>query len=174
MEGMSIPLKINPLMLERASAAAESATTIDELRCAQAILLPALLGATLAQTASALGVGHATVSRLRVAFQKNTLTPDIETAREWGGRRNAWMSLEEERAFLEPWLKLAIAGNLLVVSPLRAALAERIGQPVKASLIYRMLARHGWRKVAPDTRHPKSNPAAQEDWKKNSRKCWRP
>ena len=84
------------------------------------------------------------------------------------------MTLEEERAFLDPWLKLALAGSLLVVSPLRAALAERVGQPIKASLIYRMLARHGWRKVAPDTRHPKSNPAAQEDWKKNSRKRWLP
>jgi hypothetical protein len=30
-----------------------------------------------------------------------------------------------------------------------------------------MLARHDWRKVAPDTRHPKSDPQAQQDWKKN-------
>jgi len=84
------------------------------------------------------------------------------------------MTLVEEREFLEPWLELAKSGNVLVVSPLRAALAERVGQPVKASLIYRMLARHGWRKVAPDTRHPKSSPAAQEAWKKNSQKHWQP
>jgi len=174
MVGMSNPLKIEPLMLERAHAAAAGATTIEELRCAQAILLPALLGATLAQTAAALGVGHATVSRLRAAYQKQADTPDLGPARAWGGRRHAWLTWDEERAFLEPWLKLARAGSLLVVSPLRAALAARVGQPVKASLIYRLLARHGWRKVAPDTRHPKSNPAAQEDWKKNSRRHWRP
>lgn len=172
--GMSIQLKITPLMLERARLAAEGATTIDELRRAQAILIPALLGATLAQTASALGVGHATVSRLRAAFQKEAEIPDTKPSRGWGGRRSAWMTLDEERAFLEPWLKLALAGSLLVVSPLRAALAERVGAPIKASLVYRLLARHGWRKVAPDTRHPKSNPAAQADWKKNSRRCWRP
>jgi hypothetical protein len=35
-----------------------------------------------------------------------------------------------------------------------------------------MLARHGWRKVAPDTRHPKSAPLVQEEWKKNSPKHW--
>jgi hypothetical protein len=29
-----------------------------------------------------------------------------------------------------------------------------------------MLARHGWRKVAPDTRHPKCNAQVQEEWKK--------
>jgi hypothetical protein len=45
---------------------------------------------------------------------------------------------------------------------------------VAASVVYRMLARHGWRKVAPDTRHPKSDPIAQEDWKKNFPKRWRP
>jgi transposase len=84
------------------------------------------------------------------------------------------MTWDEEREFLAPWLKLATSGNLLVVSPVRAALAERVGQPVKASLVYRMLARHGWRKVAPDTRHPKSSPVAQADWKKNSRRRWRP
>ena len=38
----------------------------------------------------------------------------------------------------------------------------------------RLLARHGWRKVAPDTRHPKSDPLAQEQWKKNSPTCWMP
>jgi hypothetical protein len=32
--------------------------------------------------------------------------------------------------------------------------------------VYRLLERHGWRKVAPDTHHPKSDPAAQEEWKK--------
>ena len=84
------------------------------------------------------------------------------------------MTREEEQAFLEPWLKLASTGSLRVVSPLRAALAQRVGHPVKASLIYRLLARHGWRKVAPDTRPPKSSSAAQADWKNNSPKCWQP
>ena len=41
-----------------------------------------------------------------------------------------------------------------------------LGRPVAASVVWRLLARHGWRKVAPDTRHPKSDPAAQEAWKK--------
>ena len=64
--------------------------------------------------------------------------------------------------------------GVLVLSPLRAALAQKLGRPVKTSVIYRLVARHGWRKVAPDTRHPKSEPKVQADWKKNSRKIWRP
>jgi transposase len=81
---------------------------------------------------------------------------------------------EEEDDFLKPWLEGAATGNLVVVSPIRAALAQRLGQPVKPSVVYRLLARHGWRKVAPDTRHPKSKPEVQEAWKKNSPKCWKP
>jgi transposase len=84
------------------------------------------------------------------------------------------MSEQEERDFLEPWAKLAREGRVLVLSPIRAALAQRLGRPVPASVVYRLLERHGWRKVAPDTRHPKSDPTVQEAWKKNSPRIWLP
>lgn len=45
--------------------------------------------------------------------------------------------------------------------PIHAAYEERIGCQVAASTVYRMLARHGWRKVAPDTGHPKRDAQAQ-------------
>jgi transposase len=84
------------------------------------------------------------------------------------------MSSEEENAFLQPWLEQAASGGMVVVSPIRAALAQHLKKPIAASVVYKLLARHGWRKVAPDTRHPKSDPKVQEDWKKNSRKIWQP
>jgi transposase len=83
------------------------------------------------------------------------------------------MTPEEEKEFLAPWTQAAVNGTLVVVSPIRAALAQRLGQTVKASVVYRMLSRHGWRKVAPDTRHPKSDLAVQEAWKKNSPMSWK-
>jgi len=95
-------------------------------------------------------------------------------AAKLGGRRRALLSPEQERAFLAPWVEASKAGGVLVVSPMRAALAQQLGQPVAASVVYRLLARHGWRKVAPDTRHPKSDPKVQEDWKKNCPKHWLP
>ncbi len=106
-------------VIECAKAAADSATTLRELRLAQAILLPAVLGATIAQTAEVLGVGHATVSRLHAAFRTSDGVQASAAKSNWGGRRHCWMTLEEEKEFL---------------------------------------AHHGWRKVAPDTRHPKSDP----------------
>ncbi len=84
------------------------------------------------------------------------------------------MSWDEEVEFLRPWTDLAQKGQVLVVSPIRAALAQHLKRPVSASFAYRLLDRHGWRKLAPDTRHPKSDIEVQEAWKKNSRKTWLP
>jgi transposase len=161
-------------LVAQAQALTIEAKTLDELRCAQAVLLPVLLDASLEQTAAALGVGRATVARYQARMRKRLAEPGDSAAPKWGGRRHAWMGVDEERNFLAPWAKLSEDGGMLVVSPLRAALSQRLGRPVAASVVYRMLARHGWRKVAPDTRHPKSDPIAQEDWKKNSPKRWRP
>lgn len=169
---MSRPRRIEPHVVKQAEATAGNATSLESLRQCQAVLLPALFGATLEQTAGVLGVSRATVPRLQAAFRRQQ-SASKTSVRNWGGRRQFLLSEEEEAEFLKPWLKSAAAGSLVVVSPLRAALAQRLGQPVKPSVVYRLLARHGWRKVAPDTRHPKSQPEVQEAWKKNSRKSWR-
>jgi len=170
---MARPRRIDPLIVEQAQLIAATTTSVEALRQCQAVLMPALFGATLEQTATVLGVGRATVARLQAAFRKPRPTLP-RPARNWGGRRHSLLTPEEEDAFLKPWLESAATGNLVVVSPIRAALAQRLGKPVKPSVVYRLLARHGWRKVAPDTRHPKSKPEVQEEWKKNSPLCWKP
>ena len=170
---MARPRRINPLIVKRAQMTAAASTSVESLRQCQAVLLPALFGATLEQTANVLGVGRATVARLQAAFRTHRSAVP-RAARNWGGRRKSLLTQKEEDAFLKPWLERAATGNLVVVSPIRAALAQRLGQPVKPSVVYRLLARHGWRKVAPDTRHPKSKPEVQEAWKKNSLPCWKP
>ena len=168
---MSRPRTIDAELVKQAAEMAKSATDVETLRRAQAVLLPALLNATLEQTAAALGVGRATVHRLRKRCR--CADPGVPGATR-GGRRRGSLSVAQEREFLEPWAKLSGEGGVLVVAPIRAALAQRLGRPVAASVVYRLLARHGWRKVAPDTRHPKSDPQRQEDWKKNCPRHWRP
>jgi len=160
-------------LVEKAQEIAASATDLRQLRAAQAVLLPALMGATLEQTAAALGVGRATVPRLQARLREE-LRSGGPPSKRWGGRRRESMSFAEEQAFLAPWEEQAKAGGVLVVSAIRAALAQRLGRAVVASVVYRLLERHGWRKVAPDTRHPKSDPQLQEEWKKNSRRRWQP
>jgi transposase len=168
---MARPRRIDKGLVAKARQRVTRATDVEQLRAAQAVLLPAVASATLEQTATILGVGRATVARLQQRFRQS-LGPAARP--RWGGRRKALLSLEQEAEFLAPWAEQAKEAGVLVLSPIRAALAQRLGRPVATSVVWRLLARHGWRKVAPDTRPPKSDPAAQEAWKKNSPKCWVP
>jgi transposase len=170
---MSRPRRIDPKLVAQARVGVARATDLNDLRAAQAILLPALARTTLEETAALLGVGRATVPRLQQRFREGR-NPPWSAPKRWGGRRRALMTLEEERAFLAPWVEQARSAGVLVVSPLRAALAEHLGRKVAASVVYRLLARHGWRRVAPDTQHPQHDPVAQAAWKKNSRTRWQP
>src|ERR1035438_3820050 len=82
--GMARPRRIDPLVVKRAQLTAAATTSVESLRQCQAVLLPALFGATLEQTAAVLGVGRATVARLQAAFRKNpSARPTL--ARNWGG-----------------------------------------------------------------------------------------
>jgi transposase len=83
-----------------------------------------------------------------------------------GNHRN--LSYAEEQVFLSPFLAAAEKGQLLIVSDIHRAYEELLGRSVPNSTIYRLLARHNWRKVMPRPRHPKANPEEQEAYKKNS------
>jgi hypothetical protein len=80
------------------------------------------------------------------------------------------MTVQEERDFLAPFLESAAVGGVLVVGEIKAALDKRLGREVALASAYNLLHRHNWRKLAPDKRHPKSDPLAQQEWKKNSQK----
>ena len=170
---MARPRQIDQDLVTKARVAVAEANDCDQLRAAQAVLLPAVANTTLEQTAALLGVGRASVTRLQRRFREGLQF--ARGPRNWGGRRRGLMTAKEEEAFLAPWAEQAREAGMIVVSPLRAALAEKLGRKkVTHSVVYRLLTRHGWRKVAPDTRHPKSDAAAQDEWKKNFRKRWQP
>ena len=82
-----------------------------------------------------------------------------------GNHRN--LSYAEEKALLEPFLREAEKGQILIVSDIHKAYEGAIGHTVPPSTVYRMLDRHNWRKVMPRPRHPKANPEEQETYKKN-------
>jgi transposase len=171
---MARPRRTDEQLIESARQIVRQTEDIREFREALAVLLPAELNATLEQTARVLGVGRATVPRLQSACRQRGDASD-SIRKSWGGRRRELMSEEEEKEFLQPWAEQAQTGRVVVSSPIRAALAQRLGrEKVAASVVHRLLKRHGWRKVAPDTRHPKSDPQIQQEWKKNFRKIWRP
>ena len=148
----------------------DNAKTVADFRKALAVILAVELGLDADQAADILGTSRRTVFRHRSAIRKQDDTPK----RSWGGRRCCCMSIEEERAFLSPWEVKAAEGGVLCVPPIHAALVQRLGHDTPLSTTYRLLARHGWRKVQPDTKHPKSDPARQDEFKKNCPKQWLP
>jgi len=83
----------------------------------------------------------------------------------WGGRRRQNLSIQEEAQFLAEGIEKAKEDGVLVVPPIHAALEKRLGKAIAASTVYRMLARHGWHKVEPDTCHPKCDVEAQQEFK---------
>lgn len=164
---MSRPASGDEEVLKRAREAIATAQTVEQLRQAQAVLLPLDYTMSLADTAQVIGVSQSWVCQLRRRFMRGHVAgaPD---APKPGGRKRQNMSLEEEREFLAPFFEQAATGGVLVVGQIKAALDKRLGREVALASAYNLLHRHGWRKLAPDKRHPQSDPVAQQEWKKNS------
>jgi len=145
------------------------AETVDELRQAQAVVLPLAHGLSLEQTAQVIGRSVEWTCRLRNRFLAGETVGDGQRQRP-GGRRRQNLSIEGEYAILAPFLERARSGGILVVPQIKAELERALGRRMALSSVYNLLHRHGWRKLAPDKRHPQSDPVAQEAWKKNSPK----
>jgi len=157
---------ISDVEVAKALLLRERAKSASELRKALSVLLIAELGLDSDKAAEILGTSKRTVFRNR-----RNIRSQSASQKTWGGRRHCSMSIEEEREFLSQWTDTATAGQVLSVPPIHAALVERLGHATPTSTTYRLLARHGWRKVQPDTKHPKNDP---EEFKKNSPKLWMP
>jgi hypothetical protein len=153
--------------IEAAKRLAGEAKSLMQLRQSQAILIPALTGASLEMTAEIVGLSRDRVCVLRRRFRADD-SQGVDAQERRGGRRRELLSADQEVAFLAPWAEKAESGGVLVVPPIHAALERVVGHKVPKSTIYRMLARHGWRKLAPDTRHPNVDVEAQGLFKKTS------
>ena len=83
-------------------------------------------------------------------------------------RSRAYLTLEEEKEFLTPYLERAKNGKILVTHELRKSYEKLVGKKVAKSLIYKILSRHGWRKIVPSHHHPRRNIQAQKEFKEKS------
>jgi hypothetical protein len=151
-------------LLEKAKNLLVNARTAKELRQAQAVILPLEFNLSLEATSAITGISKNWVCHLRTEFIH--ANGNIEHKKPHGGRRRENLSLTEEAAFLAPFIEKAKVGGILVVSEIKDALQVRLGRTVALASAYNLLHRHDWRKLVPDKRHPKSDPEAQEAFKK--------
>ena len=111
------------------------------------------------EVSSRTGYSATYISELVSKYLKNGLSAIIENHYK-GNHRN--LTFEEETALLEPFKTAASAGQMVEISAIKRAYEERIGRSLDKDhgLIYRLLERHGWRKVMPRSKHP--NKASDE------------
>jgi transposase len=118
------------------------------------------------EIAAQLGVSRPFVSKI-ASLYKRFGPQGLETSGP-GGRRNEYLSKDEEAAFLAPFIERAAQGEIVTAKVIRQAFEQRLGHQVDESTIYRLLQRYQWRKVMPRPYHPKADPVAQAEFKKTS------
>lgn len=133
----------------------ETATTVQQLRRGQAMLLPALTGASMDTTATLLGLGRNQVCVLRRQFRAPEQAPLLGDEDRRGGRRRELLSLPDEARFVQDFIDQTKQRGAPTVALIHAALQERVGKRVPRSTVYRMLGRHGWSNIT-ESAEPKS------------------
>lgn len=149
--------------LNEALKQAKSKTEFQRIQC---LWLRASLGLNADQVATALGWQPTSVRRLQAQYLNEGA--QVLKAVGRGGRRNQNLTVEQERQLLTQFGTQAEEAGMLEVSQIKRAYEAIIGHPVPKSTVYRMLARHGWRKIAPRRRHPEVSRQRQRAFKKNS------
>src|SRR5260370_31063288 len=96
---MARPRRTDLDLVKQAQLLASQTDDIQELRMAQAVLLPGLAQMTLKAAAKVIGVGRATVARLQTRVWRRK-AGDPPPPRPWGGRPRGAVKPEEEEAFL--------------------------------------------------------------------------
>lgn len=113
------------------------------------------------------GVSKYTVNHLISAYNRYG-----EKAVETNGkaqRQNAYLTLEDEKKFLNQFIKEAKDGQITTDRDIKLCFEKIVGNEVAESTISRLLERHGWRKITPRPTHPKTDKEAQEAFKKTSK-----
>jgi transposase len=127
--------------------------------------LRASLNLSVTETALAVGWSQITVKIVQSRYLREGEKVLIGKGR--GGKRYSNLTEKEEADLLSSFLEKARVGGVLVVSEIKAAYEKKLGKQVPKSTVYRMLARHGWRKIMPRPKHPKAEKEVQEEFKKN-------
>jgi len=151
-------------MLDRLMNLQKEAGSYYQWRQMEAVWLKEKLGMSGTEVAEALNYRVQTVHLIWHRWKRKGFEY-LEKSRP-GGRKRAYLNEEQEEELLRPFVAEAKRGGILAVSDIRKAFEDHVGHSVAESTVYRLLARHGWRKVAPRKRHPKADPSLQEKAKK--------
>lgn len=109
------------------------------------------LGKSNKEISEAIGFSAQYITELVTKYLNAGMDAIITDKRTSNNRR---MSFEEEGKFLEQFIEMAEAGQLVTIKAILSKFEETTGKPSATSTIYDLLKRHGWRKVQPRPCHP--------------------
>lgn len=91
-----------------------------------------------------------------------------------GGRRKAYLSVEEEKELFVSLEDKASKGQIKTAGDIRLIVEKRIGHTISDDYLWDLFKRNGWKKKMPRPHHPKRSLEDQLEFKKNSPKIWSP
>lgn len=148
---------------ERMEVLLKQAKTAMDLRRVQCVLLGSMKIQS-QDIAALVGYQFKWVKEVWIRFRKKGETALFGT-RGIGNRNRALLPIEDEDDFIEPYLEQASRGGILIVREIHKSYEEQFKRKVNHSVIYRLLYRHGWRKIAPRPSHPHTDIVAQNIFK---------
>jgi transposase len=155
-----------------AGAEAELTQLLDEVetkadyRRVLCVWLRAAHGLPAAEIARTLGWRISSVYNLHSRYQQEGAAALLSAGR--GGRHHALLREEQERRLLASFIGTARQGGVVETGLIRHAYERQVGHSAAKSTVYRLLARHGWRKLAPRPAHPDASREMQMAFKKSS------
>ena len=132
------------------------------------------LGKTNKEIKEVVGFCEQYITEMVSKYMKDGMSSILADRRTSNNRR---MSYAEESKFLEQFEELADAGQILTVNIIHEKFDEVTGKSNNQSTIFRLLKRHGWRKVKPRPRHP--GKASDEEinsskkLRQSTKSCWK-
>ena len=124
------------------------------------------------QIADVVGLTSKTVNQF--VYLYNTQGPEAYEPKPRGGRRTAFMTLQEEKQLLQSISDKARNGEFITASKIRIAVERFLKHPVSKDYPYDLMHRHQWRKIMPRPEHPRQDKGKQEAFKKTSQSYWVP
>ena len=132
----------------------------------QVVYLKSAHGIGAEEIARIVGFSRGYVWSIHSSYRQNGEAVFVSGKR--GGDYHRNISFEAEKALLADIESEGDMGRILDIKRIKNRYEGLAGKPVHKTVIYRMLARHGWRKIAPRPHHPKNDKESVEAYKKIS------
>ena len=91
-----------------------------------------------------------------------------------GGRRKAYLSLDEEKELFVSLEDKASKGQIKTAGDIRLIVEKKVGHVISDDYLWDLFQRNGWKKKMPRPHHPKRSLEEQLEFKKNSPRIWSP